>query len=163
MRPEDLSVFMNLGADFLLGQVIRCESRGEPIEGQIAVGCSVRNRFEYPKQPFGKTYKEILLARLQFSCLNTIEDGSGIKQDPNYDWISRTARLAVQGLTIEDLTGLFKQARAIAACVINDLFLDNTKGATHYHKYTYHPWWADAPTMHFIMRIGDHLFYREER
>ncbi len=36
---------------------------------------------------------------------------------------------------------------------------DFTDGATHYHKFDTHPYWADD--MQFLARFGNHLFYKK--
>ncbi|HWY34355.1 MAG TPA: cell wall hydrolase [Nitrosopumilaceae archaeon] len=87
------------------------EARGEPIEGLIAVGCVIRNRVNTQK----KTYKEICLADNQFSCWNS--------DDPNLPIMMDNFYL---------INPLLTQIKFISAGIIQQLLLDNTKGATHY-------------------------------
>ena len=42
----------------------------------------------------------------------------------------------------------------------NRLSFDITDGATHYHHYKVYPKWADSLIK--VIRIGDHIFYRNK-
>jgi len=52
----------------LLARVIYGESRGEPYEGQVAVGAVVLNRVESPDFP--NTIREVIYQKGQFSCVS---------------------------------------------------------------------------------------------
>lgn len=91
------------------------ESRGEPVEGQIAVACVVRNRLRS-----GELWRDVCLAPEQFSCFN---DG-----DPNAGPIQRAAAMLQTATPTPDLA----QALWIADGTMAHAVKDNTFGATHY-------------------------------
>lgn len=95
------------------------EARGEPIEGIIAVANVIKNR-AYAAQ---KVYKEICLAPKQFSCWNV--------DDPNYSQITKLLANTHNGdePIIDPIT---RQCMAVAKCVYENDFRDNTKGAKNY-------------------------------
>lgn len=78
-----------------LAHVIHGEARGEPFEGQIAVGAVVMNRVR--DKNFPNTIEEVIMAHNQFSC---IPDGQFFLT-PN-ETSYRAARRALAG---EDPTG----------------------------------------------------------
>jgi N-acetylmuramoyl-L-alanine amidase len=102
-----------------LALTIYGEARGEPIEGQIAVGCVIRNRALARKE----SYKEVCLEPKQFSCWN--------ENDPNYSILSNLAEkmLSTNGLIPSDI---LKQCLYIAVGIINGAILDNTNGSNNY-------------------------------
>lgn len=101
----------------ILTLTIYGESRGEPIEGQIAVACVIRNRINN-----SKTYNDICLAPKQFSCWN--------EHDPNRIILEEIAQKLIAGQVIED--NMFEQCRWIANGIIKDIIIDNTNGAHNY-------------------------------
>jgi N-acetylmuramoyl-L-alanine amidase len=94
------------------------EARGESVEGIVAVANVIKNR-AYSAQ---KTYKEICLAPLQFSCWNP--------DDPNYAMISTLLSDVVSGNNPVDIT--LRQCLAVAKAVYEGDFKDNVKGAKNY-------------------------------
>lgn len=54
----------------LLARIISAESRGEPYEGQVAVGAVILNRIEHPSFP--DTMSGVIYQPLAFSC---VDDG----------------------------------------------------------------------------------------
>lgn len=100
----------------ILALTIYGEARGEPIEGQIAVGCVIRNRTN------GKGFSQICLAPKQFSCWN--------KSDPNRIILEEIAQKLITKKIIQDT--MFDQINWIAKGIINDLIIDNTHGAKNY-------------------------------
>lgn len=109
-------VLSDLPAECVLALCIWGEARGEPIEGQIAVGCVVRNRAERS----GHDWWAVCLAPKQFSCFN--------ETDPNYPKIQRAADLLVEHTP----TPILAQALWIATGVIHHDVMDNTHGAQNY-------------------------------
>jgi N-acetylmuramoyl-L-alanine amidase len=103
----------------VLALTIWGESRSEPVEGQIAVACVVRNRLKKAGQPV-KHWKDICLAPLQFSCFNP--------DDPNFEKVQKAADMAMTALPTPELL----QAMWIADGVIAGKVIDNTLGSTHY-------------------------------
>jgi N-acetylmuramoyl-L-alanine amidase len=89
------------------------EARGEPIEGQIAVGCVIRNRVRT-----GMTYHQVCLAPMQFSCWNI--------DDPNYLILMNYA----EHMPTND--SVVRQCMWVATGIKNGDIMDNTRGALHY-------------------------------
>ena len=74
----------------LLAKVISAESRGEPYEGQVAVGAVILNRIEHPSFP--NTLAGVVYQPGAFSCLN-----DGQIDAPVSDSAYRAARDAING------------------------------------------------------------------
>jgi len=138
------------GLPMLSDRLVLCltiwgESRGEPVQGQIAVGCVVRNRLTTVA-----SWKDICFAPHQFSCFNV--------DDPNYPMIQRAASMLLTQIPEPTLA----QALWIADGVISRAAQDNTGGATHYltkQLYdTFPPAWAKGVTP--TREIGAHVFLR---
>lgn len=144
---KKMDIIENLSEIEILALTIYGESRGEPIQGQIAVGCVIRNRTEKRK----KTYKEICLAPLQFSCWNT--------NDPNRVILLEIGEKLVVGQIVKNAN--FNQALWVAQGVYNDFLFDNTKGSDHYlttklrSEVGEHHW---ARKLNVTMIIGNHTF-----
>lgn len=124
----------------LLGMLIWGEARGEPIEGKIAVACTVRNRVNRPRW-WGRNYRDVILCPWQYSCFN--------ENDPNRDKLVR----------IEMSDEIFVECLWIANGVITNMVRDNTSGSTHYHTHAVLPRWA--PKMDKKATLNRHIFYRE--
>ena len=128
------------------------ESRGEPVEGSIAIACVIRNR-----AGGGQDVKDVCLAPHQFSCWN--RDGSA----------NHTAILAVaeQALNQDhaastNVDRVYAQCLWIADGVLSGVVLDRSFHATHYLERSLFETgtvsWASA--MHVTTRIGRHVFLR---
>lgn len=149
MKPEDKDIFFKLPPGDQLGILLHREARGEPIEGQVAVGCVVRNRVKVKQ---GNSYFTIITAKDQFSCFNS--------NDPNYDKGIGMVKELVDGKMPEDLTGLFQQCRWIAQGIVNGSLRDNTKGALfYYNPKVCNPYWVKEMMVTKI--IGKHNFLKE--
>ena len=133
----------------VLGLTIYGEARGEPIEGQIAVGCIIRNRMNTGKYT---TYKEVCLEEKQFSCWN--------ENDPNYPMLIDIMNKLAREETVTDLH--LKQCLYIAAGIKSHILSDNTNNAHHYmtKKLLYS---NDKPDWALKTRdekaIGNHVFF----
>lgn len=132
------------------------ETRGEPIEGQIAVAQVIRNRVRIDLGNDGKPdwwgegYRGVCLAPKQFSCWN---DG-----DPTQGAIIDCAQRLRDGRPqIRQLD--FAQLQWIADGVIRGLVVDELGVSTHYHADTIAPAWAAS--MILTAKKGHHVFYRE--
>lgn len=156
MKPEDLAVFRKIPPEDQLGILLYLEARGEPVQGQIAVGCVVRNRVKAKKE---NTYFDIITAENQFSCLNS--------NDPNYDKGMMIVKSIVAGIMPEELTGMLQQCRFLAVGIVTRQLLDLTGKATNYYnpdevkdkdgnKVT--PEWAKD--MMVTTKIGNHIFLK---
>lgn len=124
------------------------EARGEPIEGQIAVGNVIMNRVKATR----KSVKHICLAPRQFSCWND--------NDPN--------RPKLEGIIREILKGSYdfepyKQIQWVAAGLLEKKIKDNTNGVLNYMTSAlFHsvnrPNWAKIPKTD-PFKVGDHTFF----
>jgi N-acetylmuramoyl-L-alanine amidase len=107
------------------------ESRGEEIEGQIAVGHVTVNRMEHTYWP--DTICDVVYQPRQFSWTFTI-----INPTPNN-------------------TNAWQEAMFVAELVMRDKTIDPTNGATFYHAKRVSPSWARQMDVSTI--IGLHIFY----
>jgi hypothetical protein len=135
----------SLSEQEVLTLTIYGEARGEPIEGQIAVGCVIRNR------TFEDNYKEVCFKPDQFSCWNV--------NDPNYQVLIELGGKMLDGQIIQDMH--LKQCDWIAAGIFANIILDNTRGAKNYlTTKMYHsdsaPRWTR--TMIPVATKGNHTF-----
>ena len=101
----------------VLALTIYGEARGESIEGQIAVGCVVRNR-----AIAGSHYKDICLEPKQFSCWN--------QDDVNYPILNELAQKLFNG-EVQD-NPILMQCMWTAEGIMNHEIIDITKGAKNY-------------------------------
>ncbi len=115
------------------------ESRGEPYEGQVAVGNVVRNRTARRFFSDG-TIASTVLSPHQFSWTNTVD--AQRTRVFSVAWDDPAWRVAARAW--------FESAQSRP--VGNALF---------YHADYVSPSWAKAQGIEFIKRIGRHLFYRE--
>ena len=138
---------LNLPKEEILALTIYGEARGEPIDGQIAVGCVIRNRVERLN-----SYIKVCLAKEQFSCWNT--------NDPNYVVLTEMADKLLMGQDIVDLD--YQQCQYVASGIINWFIKDITNGAKYYMVTTLldssnRPRWAqDTKTP---IQIGKQTFF----
>lgn len=146
MKPEDANVFNDLDDKQALAIAIYGEARGESTEGKIAVGWTIVNRSKADSW-FGKTIKEVIYKRNQFSCLNS--------NDPNYERLKKIALNFNKSLSDKALASCY----TIAKGILNGVIESNVGNATHYHTTKIKPFWADKCT--FIAKIDNHKFYRE--
>ncbi len=126
------------------------ESRGEPVEGQIAVANVIYNRFRDNPTKY-KTIFDVCLEPKQFSCWN--------ENDPNYPNLLRMAYSINNNKPLNDR--YLKQAEFIAQGVASNNLLDNTRRSHYYittHLFeTNRPHWARAPIN--TKEIGNHIFF----
>ena len=136
--------FSKLPEVILLALCIFGEARGEPLEGKIAVGLTVRNRVVKNHSSY---YAEILKP-YQFSCFN--------KDDPNYKKIchyaSRPEKEWQNSKTLRDCL--------LAAKIVMEGISDFTNGATHYFA-TYCPTPSWLKGFKFCGQYGRHLFWKK--
>lgn len=114
-----------------LAKAVYHESRGEPIEGQIAVAMTVLNRARDPRWP--SALCEVVYQPWQFS------DIEKTKILDNKAW---------------------KVAVEVASFAYVGFFKDPTNGAHHYYaprKLERSPEWASKLT--YLTQIGEHKFY----
>lgn len=142
--PRDDTIFLKLTDKQIIGLTIIGEARGEPIEGQVAVGCVIRNRV-YAHSWFGKDWHDVCLKAWQFSCYN--------EGDPN-----RELLLKIAGGDFGSLRPEMVQCMYLAQGIIEGLILDNVGGANHYHDVSVFPSWAKAKNP--IAQKGELIFYK---
>lgn len=124
-----------LSSSEIVGLTIIGEARDEPIEGQVAVGCVLRNRFLSNPTKY-KTYHDVCLESKQFSCWNS--------DDPNRALLVKLATDIFDHAPISDV--YVRQCMFIAQGIVERVIADNTKGALHYMTIklfqTNRPLWA---------------------
>lgn len=140
-----LAYLATLPDRIILALTIWAEARGEPVDGQIAVACVVRNRLR------GGRWRDVCLAPEQFSCFNEVPDDGPV------------ARAATALMTGVDTPAL-AQAVWIADGVMGGAARDNTHGATHYYAPAAMvprgtvPAWAKGQTP--VAQVGAQLFFK---
>lgn len=138
----------------LLTLTLYGETRGEPIEGQIAVGCVIRNRVQIGR--WGASYAKVCLAPWQFSCWRP-EGGRD-----NYETVIEAAQMLAKSTTLPD-DALLRQCAWVAQGVIGAWILDTVREATHYYAPAAMvpagsvPKWAINLTP--VAKKGQHLFF----
>lgn len=140
-----------LGDIEVLALTIYGEARGEPVEGQIAVGNVIRNRvaaasFNTTKE----SYRTICLKEHQFSCWN--------ETDPNKIILFELAEKLISGLKFPFE---MRQQVWVAKGIVSGDVKDNTKNAKNYltrqlFESGHAPKWA--LTMTPVRFIGSHVF-----
>ncbi|MCP4576593.1 MAG: LysM peptidoglycan-binding domain-containing protein [Deltaproteobacteria bacterium] len=123
----------------ILAKTIYGEARGEPVEGQHAVGFVVLNRVASDSW-YGGTVVEVCLKPWQFSTWN-----------PN-----TPSRRMLDQMDVSDKR-LAPQVR-IAREVLDGTVSNLVAGATHYHADYVHPAWVSGATR--VATVGHHLFYK---
>lgn len=134
----------------ILALTIIGEARGEPIEGQVAVGMVIRNRF-YSQTKKYLTYHDVVLERYQFSCWNG--------DDPNRKVLEELAERMINNEPLGDAH--MRQCQVVAQAVIDWDFIDNVHGAKNYMtKSLFYsdkkPHWAKQPKQ--LYERGNQVF-----
>lgn len=128
----------------ILARTLWGEARGESLPGIEAVANVILNRVKVAQQRngfwWGNDITSVCRKPYQFSCWN--------KSDPNY--------LKLVHVTADDRA--FAMCQRIARRAINNVLVDNTDGATHYHADSITASWATGRVPTTI--IGHHIFYR---
>lgn len=132
------------------------EAAGEPIEGQVAVACVIRNRATHPRW-WGSGIKGVCLAPSQFSCW--------WERTQNTDRVYALADALIRRQGATSSRTVVSQLHWVAAGVLDDLLVDNTRSADHYltdrlFRSAKCPPWARGKTP--VARIGAHVFFRLE-
>jgi N-acetylmuramoyl-L-alanine amidase len=132
----------------VLSLTIYGEARGEPIEGQVAVGSVIRNRTDRLT-----TYSTVCLKPKQFSCWNS--------DDVNYSILTDMADKMINGQTIPEID--YQQCLWVANGIYNRFIKDNTNGAKNYMTVAeFHsdsrPRWAKIVLSNPI-KVGRQVFF----
>lgn len=148
LYPNDATIKEALSPEQTVAMTIWAEAGAELIEGQVAVGCVLRNRLLLPKR-FNDTWKEVCLDKWQFSCW--IPQGG----EDNYRRLMTRCDAALKGVNPWPAQALW-----IAQGIIANSIQDRVAGATHY----YASWMKKPPTWSVgvepVTVIGVHRFYK---
>lgn len=152
LHPRDAQIKAAMSDEQLVAMTIWAEARAELIEGQVAVGCVIRNRVLMP-QRFGDTWRKVCLAKWQFSCW--IPQG-GLD---NY-----RALMARCEEALKHAQPWPRQSLWIAQGIVSDALSDRIGGGTHYYSPDAMkpvgrvPDWAKGQQP--VAIIGRHRFFR---
>lgn len=122
------------------------EAGGEPIEGQIAVGCVIRNRLTAKT-----TYRDVCLAARQFSCWDDQgADGARV-------YATAEALLARQPI---GEANVLSELCWVADGILGNQLRDRVNGSTNYLTSALYrsqpPSWARR--LRIVAQIGAHVF-----
>lgn len=144
-------IIENLSPVEILTLTIIGEARGEPIEGMVGVANVIRNRLRHEPGRY-KSYADVCLARLQFSCWN--------EDDPNRAVLLELGQVMLAGQQLTQPS--YRQCYWVAKGINESFLVDNTKLALNYITNGLffsdkRPRWARAVTDYKI--IGSHVFF----
>lgn len=125
------------------------EGRGEPVIGQIAIACTIRNRVFDKRWP--DTYREVCLQPWQFSCWN--------QNDPNYP---RLVKFAAKWQKSPPVGVSWDQLLYLMDHIMGGQLTDYTAGCNHYITRAL---FLSKPPAHLVgrvpdLRIASHYFFR---
>lgn len=121
-----------------LAEALYFESRGEPVEGQFAVGEVILNRVDSAAYPT--------------SLCGVVHQGTGRKYACQFSFTCDGKADIVRD------SQAWERAGKIAAVLLDGTPRDLTNGATHFHTRAVSPSWSRQFTR--TAAIGAHLFYR---
>ncbi len=156
-RPTTTINLANILNRSCLASALYHEARGEPVEGQIAVGITIFNRMissAYPSTICGVVFQNshrYNKCQFSFAC-------DGRSDQPRNQVVFNTMRqLSVEILSMMNLSANIKKPVSIKLSpMIASAFL-----ATHYHRYDVSPSWSKK--LPVVARVGDHVFFQSER
>ena len=131
------------------------EALNEPLEGQAAVACVLRNRARHPRW-WGSGWKGVCHAPKQFSCWWE----ANANTDRVYEVADALMRRLPQGFNTP-----LSQIQWLVSGVMEDAIMDRTDRSDHYLTTALYrspgcPAWAKKTAP--IMVIGGHTFFRLE-
>lgn len=145
-------VFATLSARQLLACLLFGETRGEALEGQLAVAGVVRNRVfvsAHGAPVDADLYKRVILKPWAFSCF----DGEG------GSWNAKKVAAFAQGVVAGVPAQTTRQLLWIAAGTLDDAIPDLSRGATHYYvRNSPVPRWAVGRQT--VAELDAHLFFK---
>ena len=124
-----------------LAEALYFEARGEPIQGQLAVGEVVLNRVEDPRYPN--------------SICKVINQGTGRRFACQFTYTC-DGKLE----TIHEKKA-YEVSLKIAKILMTTHERNLTKGSTHYHSNYVNPRWSRK--FERVAKYGRHIFYRQSR
>ena len=120
------------GADLhCLATAVYFESKGEPLDGQLAVAQVILNRVDSGR--FGQDVCAVVKAPRQFGF---VRNGALPEATNNSQW---------------------ETARAIAWIALSDGWKEIVPAATHFHATRVNPGWSN---LRRLATVGNHIFYR---
>ncbi len=143
--PKDIIEIVpecSLDTMITVAKTIWGEARGEKADGQIGVGCVIRNRVKDPAW-WGNTFEEVCLKSGQFSC-----------------WTQEKAQMEIIDIKKDPD---FRQCLWVAIGIVYNYIEDLTRGADHYLATWMidkrkAPNWAQCNKP--VLRLGGHVFYK---
>ncbi len=163
-RPSDAALYFvkSIGSmvpvdRLCLALALYHEARGEPLEGQKAVGLTILNRVAskaYPPTICGVVFQNFeRFNKCQFSFTCDRRDntpGNPVK-------FAQMIRISDQIIaSVGPQSGADGKGPAAGALIPAQYLF-----ATHYHRHDVHPSWSKK--LEFIARIGDHNFFKSNR
>ena len=146
-----------LGAVEIVAATVYGEARDQPLEGQVAVACVIRNRVLRPEIPL--SYQAVCLKPLQFSCWSSKGGFANYKATVGAATQMVSWRGRVPSDAVKPDQKVMRQCLWIATGVVSGAILDNTKGSDHYYADSIPmPSWAKDMTE--TVQIGAHRFFR---
>lgn len=162
-RPSDTALYFlnSIGSKvpverLCLALALYHEARGEPLEGQKAVGLTILNRVAskaYPSTICGvvfQNFEQLNKCQFSFTCDNRVNTPG------NPAVFARMLRISDQIITSLQPSARPGGFNSTAASVPARYVF-----ATHYHRHDVHPSWSKK--LQFIARIGDHNFFKSNR
>lgn len=162
-RPSDTALYFlkSIGSKvpverLCLALALYHEARGEPLEGQMAVGLTILNRVAskaYPSTICGVVFQNFeRLNKCQFSF--TCDNRANTPGNPAV--FARMLQVSDQIITsLQPSVRPGGFSSATASVPAQYVF------ATHYHRHDVYPSWSKK--LQFIARIGDHNFFKSNR
>lgn len=133
------------------------EARGEPAEGQKAVGLTIMNRVAstaYPESICDVVFQNahrLNACQFSFSCDNKANDpGNAAK----FAQMINVSDAVIASLQTDGSAGE-PGATAADSVPVNLVF------ATHYHRHDVNPSWSKK--LNILARIGEHVFFKSNR
>lgn len=118
---------------------IFAEARGEPYEGQVAVGNVIRNR----------------MAKKFFSDGTVV---GTVTQSKQFSWMNDADR---QRMLVLAARWENPQIQTASKAWFESEYTKHVADALLYHADYVAPYWAKAHGIELVVRIGRHLFYRD--
>jgi spore germination cell wall hydrolase CwlJ-like protein len=136
------------GSDlFCMAEAIYFESRGEPAIGQLAVGITIKNRFQSNRYPD--------------NICDVVRQGRYFRGLPLRDKCQFSYFCDGKPERITDFKA-WEKALGLAALVLSSrVEVAGLEDVTHYHSVKVTPRWSDK--LHYKTRVGRHLFYVKKR
>lgn len=136
------------GADlFCMAEAIYFESRGETALGQLAVGITIKNRFQSRRYPD--------------NICEVVRQGRYFRGSPLRDQCQFSYFCDGKPERITDFKA-WEKALGLASLVLSSrVEIAGLEGVTHYHSVKVTPRWSNK--LRYKTTVGRHLFYVKER